>query len=432
MHSLNRSVWLLFPQLFFIILAFAVIDTTACGQDNDWRFFRGTNLDGVSENKGLPLHWGEDTSVVWKTAIHDKGNSSPVILNNQIWLTTAKADGKELYAVCIDLPTGIILHDILVFSPENIPSIHSLNTYATPTPAIEEGFVYVHFGSMGTACIESATGKIIWTRTDLICNHVQGPASCPIIYKNLLIFNLEGVDVQYVIALDKKTGKTVWQNLRPQEYYVNEPEIARKAYSTPMVINVNGRDILISVGSEICSAFDPLTGKEIWKYTFSSDSAIAMPLYSNGLLIFSTGFGGGAPVWLIAVKPDGTGNITQSGKVWETDQDVPGINTPVVHNGIIWMIQEKGLLTCLEAKTGKVFYKKRLKGEFYSSPLCADGKVYLPSKQGIVYVLKEGSEFEVLAQNRLNTEFWASIAVSGKSLLLRSNTALYLISESKN
>jgi outer membrane protein assembly factor BamB len=424
-HSVFHSLKFILPV---IALVYNGFQATAFSQGTDWTFFRGSNLDGVSSNTGLPLRWGEDTSVVWKTAIHNIGKSSPVILNNQIWLTTAKKDGKELFALCIDLNTGKIVHDILLFRPDSVPPIHSLNTYATPTPAIGNGFVYFHFGSMGTACLESATGKVVWKRTDLFCNHVQGPAACPIIYKDLLIFNLEGTDVQYVIALDKKTGKTVWQSLRPQEYYVNAPEIARKAYSTPRVINVKGRDILISVGSEVCIAYDPLTGDEIWRVTYESDSAIAMPLYSDGLVIFSTGFGG-ALVRLIAVKPDGNGNITKSGIVWETDKDVPGINTPVVHNGILYMIQEKGMLTCLDAKTGKEFYKKRMKGEFYSSPICADGKVYIPGKQGMVYVLKEGPAFEVLAQNILDGEIWASLAISGKSLLLRTNKALYMIRE---
>jgi outer membrane protein assembly factor BamB len=412
-----------FPLLLFILFCSFPAQSQ---EKSDWAFFRGSNFDAVSANTDLPLHWGEDTNVIWKTPIHDLGNSSPVILNNQVWLTTAKKDGKELYAICTDLQTGKIIYDLSLFTPDSVPSIHSMNTYATPTAAIEDGFAYFHFGSLGTACVDTKTGSIVWKRNDLICDHVQGPASCPILYQNLLIFNLEGVDVQYVIALDKRTGKTVWQSMRPQEYYVNEPAIARKGYSTPMVIQVKGKDILISVGSEVCIAYDPLTGEEIWRVNYKSDSAIAMPLLSDGLLIFSTGFGG-APVRLIAVNPDGTGNITETQKKWEVDEDVPGINTPVVHNGLLYMIQEKGLLTCLETSSGGLVFKKRLKGEFYSSPVCADGKIYFPSKQGITYVLKEGRTFELLAQNKLDGECWASIAITGKSFILRTNKALYRI-----
>lgn len=393
----------------------------------DWVFFRGTDLNGVSENKNLPLHWGEDTNIVWKTAIHDIGNSSPVILDNQVWLTTARKDGSELFGLCLDLATGKIMHDLLLFKPDSIPSIHSMNTYATPTPALEKGFVYFHFGSMGTACVETSSGRLKWKRTDLRVDHVQGPASCPILYKNLLIFNLEGIDKQYVIALDKQTGKTVWQSLRPEEYYRDEPPIARKGYSTPIIFRLGDKDILISVGSEVCIAYDPQTGKEIWRVPFKSDSAIAMPLVSNGMIIFSTGFGGGQPVRLIAVKPEGEGDITARGKVWETDQDVPGINTPVVHNGLLFMIQEKGMLTCLDASNGTVKFKKRLKGEFYSSPLCADGKVYFPSKQGLVYVLQEGPVYKLLAVNRLQGENWASMAVTGHQFVLRTDKAVYKI-----
>ncbi|MFN8206055.1 MAG: PQQ-binding-like beta-propeller repeat protein [Bacteroidales bacterium] len=420
-----------YKKLRLILGAIIMFFVSVHAQENnsgDWTFFRGTGLDGVSANTGLPLRWGEDTNVVWKTTIHDLGHSSPVVLDNQVWLTTALKDGKELFALCLDFQTGAVIHNILVFKPDSVPGIHSLNSYATPTPALEKGFVYVHFGSMGTACLNTQTGKIVWTRTDLFCDHVQGPASCPILYKDLLIFNLEGIDVQYVIALDKRTGATVWQTERPKEHYVNEPPIARKGYSTPRVIQVNGKDLLISVGSEVCIAYDPLTGQEIWRVAYSSDSAIAMPLFSDGLVIFSTGFYAN-PVRLIAVKPDGTGNVTKSHVVWESGEDVPGINTPVVNKGILYMIQEKGLLTCLSAAKGEVIYKKRLKGDFYASPIIADGKVFFPSKQGIIYVLREGPVFEILAMNKLDGECWASIGISGKSILLRTNKALYRIME---
>jgi len=392
---------------------------------NNWTHFRGSNLDGISGNVNLPFSWGEDTNISWKTPIHGKGYSSPVVFNQQVWITTATTDGKELYAVCLNRDKGNIIHDIKLFTPDSVPSIHALNTYATPTPAIEEGFVYIHFGELGTACLDTKTGNVIWKRTDLHCNHVQGPASCPIIYKDLLILHYEGIDIQYLIALDKKTGKTVWKSIRPQEYYVKADPIARKSYVTPIIINLKGKDLLISNGSEVCVAYDPLTGKEVWRVVYSSDSTIGMPLFSDGLVIFTTGFG--QPVRLFAVNPLGTGDITNTNMVWQTDKDVPGINSPVVKDGLIYMIQERGTITCLEAKTGNVIWKNKLKGEFYSSPIIGDGKIYFPSKQGFVYVLKEGKEFNILAVNKLNGEFWTTMAVSGNSLILRTDKALYCI-----
>jgi len=413
--------------LFAVCLTFTGLSFSQINSDGNtnWAYFRGSDLNGTSVNTGLPLNWGENSNINWKSNIHDRGHSSPVVWNNQIWLTTASSDGKQLYALCLDFASGKIIHDILVFSPDTVYSKHSLNTYATPTAAIEKDFVYVHFGSMGTACINTESGKIIWTRTDLKCDHVQGPASCPVIYKDLLILHYEGVDVQYIIALNKQTGETVWKTERPQEYYINATPIARKAYSTPIFINLNGKDIMISSGSEVCIAYDPLTGKEIWRIVYSSDSSISMPVYESGILIISTGFL--PPVRLMAVNPEGTGNITETNIIWRSDKYIPGINSPVAHNGLLYAINEKGNIQCFDVKTGEVVWSNHLKGEFYSSPVYADGRIYFPSKQGIIYVLAEGREFKVLAENKLEGEFWSTIAVYGKSLLIRSDKALYRI-----
>ncbi len=394
-------------------------------EETNWTHFRGSNLDGVSHNTGLPVQWNDSVGVVWKEPVHGKGHSSPVVNHSRIWLTTASAGGKQLYALCYDLNSGRLIHDILVFQPDSALSIHTLNSYATPTPAVADDAVYVHFGSMGTACIDPETGKVKWKRTDLLCDHVQGPASCPFIYRNLLILHYEGVDIQYIVALDRETGQLIWKTIRPQEYYTGVDPIARKAYSTPIVIHVDGRDMLISSGSEVCIAYDPMTGKEIWRITYTSDSSIAMPLYCDGILLISTGFG--SPVRLMAVNPKGSGNITKTNILWQTDKDVPGINTPVAVNGRLYMIQEHGTVTCLNVKTGAVIWKNRLKGEFYSSPIAADGKVYFPGKQGVTFVLKEGDTFNLLSQNKTSGEIMATLAVSGKSLLLRTSMALYRI-----
>jgi outer membrane protein assembly factor BamB len=398
-------------------------------QNSNWTYYRGSNLDGISLNKDLPLTWSENENIVWKTSIHGKGASSPVICGDQIWLTTADSTGKRLYAVCMSLKTGKIIHDLKVFEPDSVPPLHTLNTHATPTPAIEEGFVYVHFGSMGTACLESNTGKLVWKRQDLKCDYVQGAASSPIIYKNMLILHYEGVDIQFIIALDKKTGKTIWKSIRPQELYVKQPTIARKAFITPIIVNVDGKDILISNGAEVCIAYNPMTGEEIWRIPYSSDTTISMPMFSNGLVIFTTGLLD--PIRMMAVKPSGKGDITKTNIVWTVNKDIPAINSPFVKDGLLYMIHERGILTCLEAETGKIVYTNKLKGEFYSSPICADGKIYFLSKRGIVYVLQEGREFKILAENHMDGEYMATPAISGKSLVVRSNKALYRIESVK-
>jgi outer membrane protein assembly factor BamB len=362
---------------------------------------------------------------MWKTSLHGKGASSPVIYKDQIWLTTADPTGRKLYVICCDLQSGKTIHDILLFQSDTVFKIHNLNTYATPTPAIEEDHVYIHFGSSGTACLQTATGKVVWRREDLKCDHVQGPGSSPIIYRNLLILHYEGVDIQYVIALDKKTGKTVWKSVRPQEYYTNEPPIARKAYITPGIINVNGKDILISNGAEVCMAYDPATGEEIWRVPHVSDTTISMSLFAKGLVIFTTGVK--EPIKMIAVKPEGKGDITKTNLVWSTGENVPAITSPLAKDGLLYMIHERGIFSCLEVATGKIVFTHKINGQFYSSPIYVDGKIYITSKNGIIYVVREGKEFKILAENKLEGEFIATPAISGKSLIFRSSNNLYRI-----
>ena len=194
---------------FLICLYFTAllpVSQYAYSQDNNWTHFRGSNLNGIATTKDIPLKWDE-SNIKWKTEIHGKGYSSPVVFGNQIWVTTATPDGKELYAVCADYQTGKIIHDIKVFTPENVFGKHSINTYASPTPCIEKDFVYVTYGSLGTACIKTSDGSIVWTRTDFKCKHVQGPGSSPVIYKNLLILHFEGTDVRYIVALINQPGR---------------------------------------------------------------------------------------------------------------------------------------------------------------------------------------------------------------------------------
>lgn len=397
----------------------------AQNQNTNWTFFRGSNLDAISPNKDLPVNWSEKDNIIWKAPLPGKGASSPVIFADQIWLTSADPTGKKLYAICCSFKSGEIIHNIEIFQHDTVPRIHSLNTFATPTPAIEDDHVYMHFGSLGTACLETMSGKVVWKRDDLKCDHVQGPASSPIIYKDLLILHYEGVDIQYVVALNKKTGKTVWKSIRPQEYYTNQPPIARKAYITPIVINVGGRDMLISNGAEVCIAYDPMTGEEIWRVPHIADTTISMPMYSNGLVIFNASVQ--EPIKLMAVKPEGSGDITKTNMVWSIAKDVPAITSPLAKDGLIYMIHERGTFTCLESASGKIVFTNRLSGQFYSSPVCADGRIYITAKNGTIYVVNEGKEFKVLAENKLEGEFMATPAISGNSLIIRSSNALYRI-----
>jgi len=416
----------------FISVALLFGFKPASSQDNNWTHFRGSNLNGIAENEKIPLKI-DDSVIKWKTIIHDNGYSSPVVYNNQIWVTTAKPDGKELYAVCIDFQTGKIIYDIKVFTPDEVEGRHSLNTYASPTPCIENGFVYVHYGSMGTACINTANGSIVWKRTDFKCRHVQGPASSPVIYKNLLILHFDGVDVRYVVALDKSTGKLIWRSDRPAEPFVPLSEIAKKAYITPIIINVKGNDMLISNSSAVCIAYDPNNGREIWRVVDGAESTVSMPFTEKGVVFWYAGYmvdgDGNKFTELLAVNPDGIADITATNILWKKrdEQSKNQLLTPCIKDGLIYTVNTRNKLTCIEASTGEEIWSTHLKSDYNASPLYVNGNIWFFSVKGEVLVIKAGRKYEIVAQSQMDSGIWATPAVLRNSMILRTQKALHRI-----
>lgn len=417
----------------FLLLTSILFSLEALSQQANWTHFRGSQLNGISESTKPPVKWSVDSNIRWKTDLAGKGWSSPIVWGDQIWVTSATEDGKTMKAVCLDFKTGKIIFDVPLFSPDSVESKHSINTYATPTSCIEEGFVYVHFGTYGTACLKTSDGKPVWKRTDLNCTHVQGPGSSPFIYKNLLILHLEGTDVQYLVALDKNTGKTVWRVERPEKVYEPLAPIGKKAYVTPLIVNVNGRDLLISNGSAICQAFDPLTGQEIWRIVQGVDSTIAMPMEENGMVYFIPGFvdspEGEKYTELIAVNPDGKGDIAKTNVLWKLKMPILQLLTPVIHNGLIYSIDTQNMLACIDAKTGKALYSQRMKNKHYASPICANGRIYFTSAKGETTVIKEGRKLEIETVNQLPGEVFATPAFLRDVILYRTDKSLYCIGE---
>jgi outer membrane protein assembly factor BamB len=412
-------------MLSLITLFFSV---ALSAQEQNWTHFRGSDLSGISSTSKAPLKWSDSSSVKWKTTIHGKGWSSPVIYGNQIWVTSANPEGTELYAICADFNTGKLLHDIKVFAPLKQEGKHQINTYATPTPAIEKDFVYVHFGSAGTACIRTTDGKIMWNRTDLKCRHVQGPASSPVIYDNLLILHYEGTDVRFITALDKVTGETVWRTDRPEEPYLPLPEIGKKAYVTPLIIKVKGKDQLISNGSAVCIAYEPLTGKEIWRVVRGAESTVSMPFSGNGIVYFYTGFMVDADRTefseIVAVNPEGKGDITESGVIWKKRVERLQLLTPVVIDGLIYTVDTKNIMTCIDAADGKDVWTYRMRANHNASPVFAAGNLYFFSIRGETTVIEPGRQVKILAQNQLYGEIWATPAFLRNSMIIRTDTYL--------
>jgi outer membrane protein assembly factor BamB len=391
----------------------------------NWPDWRGPTCQGHSDARGLPLRWSETENIAWKTPIHDLGYSTPVVWGDQIWLTTATSKGETLYAMCIDLNSGRIIHDIDVFHPEKPQRIHRYNSYATPSASIEEGFVYVHYGSHGTACIDTKTGKVVWRREDLHCAHLQGPVSSPLLYQDLLICPFEGTDVQFVVALDKKTGKNVWRYDRPRDLYEGiEPLYLLKSYHTPVVVEVNGKAQLINSGAMLVTGHEPRTGKELWRVRYRDDNPVSRIVSGHGLLFINAGGSPGA-THLLAVRQGGVGDVTETHVVWKMTEDVPHESSPVLVGDLLYLLSDTGVLTCKEALTGKTVWSERLEGRYGSSLLHADNRIYLSSKQGKTTVIRPGRTFTVLAVNQLDGFIGASPAVAGNSLLLRTRTHLY-------
>jgi outer membrane protein assembly factor BamB len=437
-RSLNGSVRWGCASLLVIFLGHAGL---ALAGPTDWPEFRGPLGNGIVTQpgeapRGLPLQWSETENVKWKTAIHDKGWSTPVVLGGQVWMTTATPEGNDFFAVCVDAETGKILFDQKLFHSDNPePLGQDVNCYASPSPVIEPGRVWVNFGSYGTACLDTKTFKIIWQRTDLPCRHYRGPGSSLYLWKDLLYLTMDGVDVEYVAALDKVTGKTVWKadrtttwlDLDDKGQKMREGDF-RKAFTTPLVMDVNGVAQIISPSSYAAFAYDALSGREIWKIHHTAYSPAPRPVFGNGISYLITGRGMKAE--LLALRPDGKGDVTDTNIVWKAEgKIIPNESSPLLADGLIYMVSNDGAATCLDAATGAQAWTEKIGGNYLASPIYADGRIYCCNNQGKTTVLKPGRTFEVLATSKLDDGFMSSPAVSGKALFLRTKTTLYRIEQ---
>jgi outer membrane protein assembly factor BamB len=397
-----------------------------------WPQFRGPHGDGHADATQLPVEFGENKGVKWKTPVHGKAWSSPVVWGSQIWMTTATEDGTELSIVCLDAATGKVLHDKILFHIATPQFCHKFNSYASPTPVIEEGRVYVTFGSPGTASVDTRTGAVLWDRRDFVCNHYRGAGSSPILFENLLIMNFDGSDFQFVVALDKKTGKTVWKTNRSVDFKdldsQGKPTAEgdfRKAFSTPTVIQSEGKPILLSSGAKAHYAYDPRTGAELWRAEEPGQhSASTRPVAGDGMVFFPTGFSKGQ---LLAVKLGGHGVLDESKIAWRLKRSVPNKPSILFDNGLIYMIDDGGIASCVDAKTGEVVWTQRIQGNYSAAPIIAAGKIYVCSEEGKVTVFAAGREFKELATNQFDDGFMSSPAVAGNALILRSKTHVYRI-----
>ena len=407
--------------------------------DDNWPQFRGPTGQGVSDSKGLPEKWNEadKLNVKWRTPIPGRAWSSPVIWGNQVWLTTATEDGRELSVLCLDKETGKVVHNLKLFDdPAANPVFKRFNSYASPTPVIEEGRIYITFGAAGTTCLDTATARPLWERRDIKVNHYRGAGSSLMMYNDLLIFDFDGSDAQFIIALNKKTGDTAWKTPRSVDYGDVGPDGKvkaegdfRKAFSTCRIATVNGKPAVISLGAKATYAYEPDTGKEIWRFDHKDyHSGAATPVLGHGLVYICPGFG---TAGLYALKPDGQGTLGADHVAFKITKNAPNKPSPLLVGDLLFFVSDGGFASCVDAKTGAEHWRERIKGNFSAAPLFGDGKVYFFGEDGTTTVVAPDKQFKKLAENKLTEtdRTMASPAVSGKALYIRSGTALYRIEE---
>ena len=422
-----------------LLLAFSHVSA------EEWPEWRGPNGQGISSAKGLPETWSETSAVVWKAELPGRGHSTPVLTGNQLWLTTAlekaatpnqvKArlttntgdqpltvlDSVSLRVLCVDSISGKVLHDMEVLNVKDPQWAHQLNSYASPSPILENGRLYAHFGSLGTVCLDTATLKILWKNEELHVMHENGPGSTPVLSGNRLIVHFDGSDQQFIAAFDKTTGKVAWKTARSGKMDPRPQQ--RKAYGTPLILTMNGQSTVVSPAADWVYGYEPATGKELWKLPYGElgFSMSVRPVADAESIYLSTSYGKSQ---VIALKYAG---LKTPEIAWRNNKNAPKMCSPVLANDLLFYVDDGGIVSCIDPATGDAYYRERLGGKFSASPILADNKLYFASREGVVTVIPAGREFKILAQNTLEGSLMASpVAVDG-TLYLRTDKALYRI-----
>jgi outer membrane protein assembly factor BamB len=431
---------------FFLTLAI-VAATAAPLRGEDWPQFRGPRGDGHAAAQNVPLTWEDGKNIAWQIEIPGRGWSSPIVLGDRIWLTAAEslalptkdrdkrladlpyvprdltADASvTVYALELDATSGKLLRQIELFTVDNPPVIHANNSYASPTPTADDRRLYCHFGALGTCAVDLASGKVLWHERFAV-DEITGGGGSPVLWDDLLIFACDGADEQFVIALDKVTGKVAWKTPRPPIEAADAK--LRRAFSTPLLVTHDGREQLVIPGAQWACSYDPASGKELWRVNIGEGHAIVpRPVYQDGIVYICTGF---MKPQLWAIRADGSGDVTDTHVAWTWDKQVPEISSPLVAGGEIYFVSSMGVVTCLDAKTGDELWHHRVGGNFAASPLLADGKLYFTNQVGITTVLAPGRQFRELARNELFGQTMASLAVCDGGLLIRTSSHLYCV-----
>ena len=411
------------------LIAALLIWSLSCGvliAADSWPTFRGPTADGHYAGS-LPVQWSDEENVIWKTPIPGEGWSSPVIGGDRIYLTAAipvedsADDDRSLSLVVVDANGGEVLSVTEVFrqSGADAPRIHSKNSHASPTAILEGPHVFVHFGHQGTACL-TREGAVVWRNRDLKYKPVHGNGGTPLIVDDVLIFSCDGADDPFVVALDKATGRVRWKRDRQTD--------ARRtfSFSTPTVLEVDGRKQVISPGSNTVDALDPASGEVIWKVRYDGYSVIPKPVFGHGLVFICSGYD--RPK-LLAVRPAGSGDITDSHVAWTRSRGIPHTPSLLLIGSHLYGVSDRGVASCVDAKTGAVHWEQRVDGKYSSSPIAADGKVYFLNEEGLATIVNDSESFQRVARNDIGERTLASFAAASGDLFIRGDKHLYRIGD---
>jgi outer membrane protein assembly factor BamB len=399
-----------------IVATLVALAVGAAAAADSWPQFRGPTGQGHAGVGRVPTTWSETEHVRWKVPVPGLGWSSPVVDGGRVWLTTATGeDQTSLRLLGFDVATGREIVNTEVFRIRERREINPKNSRASPTPVVDGDRVYVHFGAEGTAAV-ATNGRVLWTRR-FRYESQHGAGGSPILYGGALILSADGSDAAFVVALDAETGRVRWKRDRRAPW--------DQAYSTPLVIHVGEADQLVSIGAFRAAAYDPASGHEIWRVSYGDGfSNVPRPVFAHGLVFIATGFQQPA---LIAVRPDGTGDVTKTHVAWQLQRGVPLTPSPIVVGDELYMVTDGGVLSCVDARTGSILWQQRLGGTFSASPVWAGGHLYFSSEQGVTTVLEPGKRYQPIARNVIDGGMLASLAVAGESIIMRSDSALYLV-----
>jgi outer membrane protein assembly factor BamB len=442
MHLLTKTIQaIVLSSLCSISTSYAFCDEI----DAHWPQWRGPSAQGIAMATQIPTHWSDTTNIRWKVKTIGRGYSSPVITGNQIWLTTAietaasaeaaalrlksntgdqpltLLDQAELKALCYERDSGKLLYEVSLLTVKDPQWVHKLNSYASPTPFLEGSKLYCHFGSYGTICLDIGTQKIDWVNTELSVMHENGPGGSPVVIENCVVFHMDGSDKQFIVALDKTTGKVAWKTDRSGEMHAN-PQL-KKSYGTPVIVTINGKEQIVSAASNWLYSYNPSNGSELWKVPYGQlgFSLTPRPVVGNGHIYCVTGFGKGQ---ILAIK---YADVPSPEVSWRFARGTPTMPSPLLVDRHLYFISDNGVFTCLDAMTGEEKYRERLSGNFSSSLWYADGKLFISNREGITYVLQPGDTFALLAKNELPDAIFATPAALGKSIYMRTEEHLYRI-----